>query len=79
MFKIHVEPKSANEAVWFREILNRNRRSPRRGRVSCVEPKSPNEGFKMYDEPVSRQGGGVFKIYLLNRNRQIRGRVQDLC
>ena len=33
----------------------------------------------MYDEPVSRQEGGVFKIYLLNRNRQIRGRVQDLC
>ena len=33
----------------------------------------------MYDEPVSRQEGGVFKIYLLNRNRQIRHELRSMA
>ena len=34
--------------------------------------------FKIYDQPVSRKEG-VCLAYIRNRNRQIRGRVQDLC
>ena len=80
MFKIHLEPASPYEGpcsrfMWNRNrqmrggclrlLLNRNLRSPMRGRVLCVEPKSSNDGPCL--------------TYILNRNRQRRGGVKDVC
>ena len=63
VFKIYVEPESPNEGASSRYMLNRNRGSPMRGRVLCVDPTWPNEGPCLMSRTEIAKRGVVFKIY----------------
>ena len=53
--------QSPNKGACLRYMMNRNRQM--RGRVlRHVEPESPNEGFKIYDESESRNEGGILAV-----------------
>ena len=66
MFKIYDEPDSPNKGAAC---------------LRYVEPDSPNEGyvgmFKIHDEADSPNEGSACLRYMANRNRHMRGRVQD--